>query len=307
MNFKTNFVFLVVIILSFLFVFNSNIYDILPRKSKVCECEKIENCFFNNIISMEKLVKPKIFIHVEDENNILGITQICIESVMKYCSSKFDIVLYTNNDVQKMIDEDEDELCNIKNIELLGGQDLKQWEEYCKFKIVHKYGGVVMKPHFLFSSCPEYKEFVPDKLKVCRINNEGVNISNRLIVPSSCYMIAAPKNDEMTKVYLDYLRKKCQNDYTSDSKYFNKTFEKLNYLNYFSEESIGVVDSNNKPIYLETIFTTQPIKFATNNYCLFINVDLLYKKRHQGWILNMSNNQLLDTNTVFSNYAKLSY
>lgn len=305
MDLKTIFVFSTLIVLLFLFVSNMNNYDILPRKSKVCECEKIEHCFFNNIISMEKLTKPKIFIHVEDEDNILGISQLSIESLMKYCSSKFDIVLYTNNDVSKMVDEENNELCNIKNIELLGGQDLKQWEEYCKFKILHKYGGVVMKPYFLFSSCPEYKEFVPEKLKVCRVSNEGLNVSNRLIIPSSCCMIAAPKSDATTKAYVDYLYNKCQNDYTSDAKYFDKSFEKLHYVDYFSEESIGVVDSNNKPIHLETILTTQPIKLATSNYCLLINVDLLNKKRHQGWILNMSKEQILETNTVLSNYAKL--
>ena len=196
---------------------------------------------------------------------------------MKYCSSKFDIVLFTNEDVSKMIDAD-DELCNIENIDLLGGQDLKQWEEYCKFKILHKYGGVVMKPYFLFSSCPEYREFVPEKLKVCRIGNEGVNVSNKLIIPSSCYMIAAPKNDSTTKVYIEYLSQKCQNDYTSDTKYFDKTFEKLHYLDSFSEDKIGVVDSNHSLIHLENILSSENISFASNNYCLFVNIDLLSKE-----------------------------
>ena len=53
---------------------------------------------------------------------------------MKYCSSSYDIILYTNQDISKMIDEEDDILCNIKNVNLLSGQDLKQWEEYCKFK-----------------------------------------------------------------------------------------------------------------------------------------------------------------------------
>ena len=67
--------------------------------------------------------------------------------------------------LRKLINETDDELCNIKNVGLLCGQDLKQWEEYCKFKIIHKYGGVVMKPHFLFSECPNMKNFVQKDLK----------------------------------------------------------------------------------------------------------------------------------------------
>jgi hypothetical protein len=224
---------------------------------------------------------------------------------MKYCYANYDIILYTNEDISEMINDEDDVLCNIENIKLLGGQDLKQWEEYCKFKILHKYGGVVMKPYFLFSSSPTYKDFVPEKLKICRINNEGVNVSNQLVIPSSCYMIAAPKNDQTTKIYLEYLSKMCQHNYTSATKYFDKTFETLHRLDFFSEESIGVVDSNNKQVHLDTIFTSQPIKLTTNNYCLFINVDLLNKKRHYGWILNMSRKQILETNTVLSNYAKI--
>lgn len=305
MSFKTNFLFLVVITLIFLFYFNLNIYDIVVRKNETCDCDKLEDCYFTNIISMDKLTKSKIFVHMDELSRISGLTQLCVESLMKYCYKKYDIILYTNEDVAKMIDDEEDELCNIENINLLGGQDLRQWEEYCKFKIIHKYGGVVMKPHFLFSECPKYKEFCPERLKICRVNNEGVSVSNKLIIPSLCYMIAGPKGDETTRIYLDYLRKKCQHNYTSDIKHFNKNFEKLHYLDSFSEEKIGVVDSNHDLIYLENILSSENISFASNNYCLFINIDLLNKKRHQGWILNMNKEQILETNTLLSNYAKL--
>jgi len=305
MELKANFVFLAIIVFLVLFISNSKCYSILPKKSEVCECEKIEDCFFDNIISLEKSTRPKIFIHIENPSNILGLAQLCIESCMKYCSSTYDIILYTNHDISKLINEDDTELCNIKNVGLLGGQDLKQWEEYCKFKIIHKYGGVVMKPYFLFSAHPGYKDFLPEKLKICRVNNEGVSVSNKLIIPSSCYMISAPKNDPTTKIYLDYLSKKCQNDYTSDAKYFDKTFEKLHYIDYFSEESIGVVDSNNTLIHLDDILNNRPIQLASNNYCLFVNMNLLNKKRHNGWILNMSKEQILQTNILLSNYAKL--
>lgn len=305
MALKTNFVFLIVIILLFLFVSNMNVYNIVPRENGVCDCEKMEYCFFSNIINLDKLTKPKIFVHIENENSVLGICELCVESLMKYCSRDYDIVLYTNNDVSRLVGEEDDELCNIKNIELLGGQDLAQWEEYCKFKILQKHGGVVMKPHFLFSTCPDYKEFAPSRLKICRVNNEGASVSNQLVIPSSCYMIAAPKNDATTKVYVEYLRKLCQHNYSSDTKHFNKTFEQLHILDYFSEESIGVLDSNKDLVYLENILTNRPIKFSSKNYCLFINIDLLRKKRHQGWALSMSKEQLLETKTVIGYYAKI--
>ena len=305
MSLKTNLVFLVVIILIISFYFNLNIYNIVPRKNEICDCDKIEDCYFSNIISMDKLTKMKIFVHMDEYSSISGLAQLCVESLMNHCYQNYDIILYTNEDISKMIGDKDDELCNIENIELLGGQDLRQWEEYCRFKIVYKYGGVVMKPNFLFSECPKYEEFLPERLKICRVNNEGVNVSNKLIIPSLCYMIAGPKGDETTGIYLDYLRKKCQHNYTSDIKHFDKTFEKLHYLDSFSEENIGVVDSNHNLIHLENILSSDNISFASNNYCLFINIDLLNKKRHQGWILNMNKKQILETNTLLSNYAKM--
>tara|TARA_Y100000389_G_scaffold11392_1_gene10508 strand:- start:149 stop:1066 length:918 start_codon:yes stop_codon:yes gene_type:complete len=303
LKFATGFLF--VMILIFFFISNSNIYDIIPRKNKTCDSQKMNHCFFSNIINIEKLTNPKIFIHIKDQNNILGLCQLCIESAIKYCSSKYDIILYTNDDISKLIDEEDNVLCNIENIGLLGGQDLKQWEEYCKFKILHKHGGIVMEPYFLFSSCPQYKDFVPKKLKVCHINNEGVSVSNKLVVPSSCYMMAAPKNDITTEIYVEYLERLCENNYTSDTKHFDKSFEKLYYLDNFSEELIGAVDINNKLIHLEDLLRDTPTKLVSDNYCLFINVDLLNKKRHHGWILNMSKEQILESKTFISKYAKM--
>lgn len=305
MSFKKNFVFLVVIILIVLFYFNLNIYDIVPKKNEICDCDKMEYCYFNNIINMDKLTKPKIFVHMSEFSKDSGLIRLCVESLLKYCYQQYDIILYTNEDIANMIDDEDDELCNIENIDLLGGQDLRQWEEYCKFKIIYKYGGVVMNPYFLFSECPKYEEFCPEKLRICRVNNEGINVSNKLIIPSFCYMIAAPQGDETTSIYLDYLRKKCQHNYTSDIRHFDKTFEKLHHLDSFSEEKIGVVDSNHDLIYLENILSSENISFASNNYCLFINIDLLQKRRLNGWILNMSKEQILETHTLLSNYAKL--
>jgi len=305
MDLKTNFVFLFVIILLYLFFINLDVYELIPRKNEVCPCEEIKYCFYDNIIDMKKLSKPKIFIHIEDRNNILGVCELCIESTLKYCSSKYDIILYTNEDAKNLIDDENDDLCNIENIQLLSGADLRQWEEYCRFKILHKYGGVVMKPYFLFSRCPEYTDFNVDKLKIVRVNNEGLNVSNMTVIPTSSYLIAAPQNDSTTQIYVEYLSKMCQNNYTSDFKYFDKSFEQLHHIHFFPEDYIGAVESDQKKISLERLLLSEPLSFSSKNYCLFINVDLLRKKRHYGWILRLSKEQISKTNTIIGKYANM--
>ena len=75
----------------------------------------------------------KIFVHVED--NLSAIQRLCIKSLIFHYDNKHDIILYHDEDVQDLIQEsDEEDLCNIKNPNLLQGVDKKQWINYVKAK-----------------------------------------------------------------------------------------------------------------------------------------------------------------------------
>lgn len=307
MNLKTNIAFLFVIITLTTFYLNSNVYEITSKCKQVnCDCEEIENCFYRNFIDINKLTKPKIFIHVSEPDQLmLGVSQLCIESVLVNCSHKYDIILYTNDDIIDMIGDENDDLCNIKNPNMLSGIDLKQWEHYCRLKVLYKYGGVVMSPTFLFSKCPGYKEFNPKKLKICHVNNEGLSVSNKFIIPNSFYMVAAPKNDSHVEIYLKYFKNLCNNQYSADIKHYDKAFEKLNYLDYFSCEAIGTTNMNGDILHVEDLMESNPIKLSYNNYCLFINMDLLIKKRKFGWFMNMTKEDIKETRTFISIYCNM--
>ena len=77
----------------------------------------------------------KIFVHVE--HDLCAIQRLCIKSLIFHYDNKHDIILYHDEDVQDLIQEtDEEDLCNIKNPNLLQGVDKKQWINYVKAKIL---------------------------------------------------------------------------------------------------------------------------------------------------------------------------
>lgn len=319
---RIDIVFLIIIILLIvLLVNNPNEYYIEKNENDIlCDSETVLNCFYKNYKNINKLNRPKVFIHISNEKNErnwinfgsrtttdlnLDICELCIESVINNLVDKYDIILYTNDDAKKIIDDEKDYLSNIENIDLLSGIDLEQWEEYCKFRILHKYGGIVMSPYFLFSKCPANSLLNPKTLTVCSILNEGINSLNKKVIPSKNFMILAPKKDKHVVLYLNYLRQLCYHSYGADNKFFDRSFESLLSVNTISPEQIGVLDHNNKPIYTENILSTQKIILNPSNFCLFINIDLLKKNRKYGWILKMNKKQIKESNFFLAKYSNL--
>uniref|UniRef100_A0AB39JEF0 Uncharacterized protein n=1 Tax=Florenciella sp. virus SA2 TaxID=3240092 RepID=A0AB39JEF0_9VIRU len=318
---RIDIVFLIIIILLIiLVVYNPNQYCVVKNeKTPLCRSEKISNCFYKNYNDIDKLTRPKVFIHISDERNErnwinfgsrtttdlnLGVCELCIETTIDSLICNYDIILYTNDDVKHIVNDKDDYLCNIENVELLSGTDLKQWESYCRFRILYKYGGIVMSPCFLFSKTPSNSVCDVKQLTVCNTLNEGLNSSNERIISTGDFMILAPEKDKYVKIYLDYLKQLCYHFYTSDSKYFDKNMEHLLNLNSLSPQDIGIADSNNREIHIENILSSENIKLSSSNFCLFVNIDLLKKNRKYGWILKMNKDQIKESNFFLANYLK---
>ena len=222
MSSQINFTFLFVVFLIIFLLCNHTQYKRVlvhnPPLSE-CSCENINNCFFKNYIDINKLNHNKIFIHISQERNErvwesfmsrtsndlnLDICALCIESVIIHFSKYFDIVLYTNDDVSDILANDCDHIVN-KDYKLLSGIQLSQWESYCKFKILYKYGGIVMNPSFLFNKCPSNSNILqPNELTICEIQNEGTNVSNYQHIPDAHHMAISSKENPDVKLFLDF-------------------------------------------------------------------------------------------------------
>lgn len=294
-------------------VSNSNIMD-------SDEDEHISNYYLDNYLHMDRLRKDKIFIHIPFEMNSrsyldfssrnstelnIPLCEMCIKSVIKHCSSNYDIVIYTNYNAKHIIaDEDKDDLCNISNPERLSGVDLRQWESYCKARILKKYGGIVMEPTFFFMKCPNKNILKPSVFTISTFANEGRSVSENLTIPSTSNLIGSPKNDNNLNLYCEYLKNQCVNHYSEDHKHFDKSYEHLSLLPSYCPKMIGVMDSQNNVIYTNYLLQDKLINLHYDTFCLFIDIDYLKKYRKYGYILTMSEKQILESNTFLSKIMK---
>jgi hypothetical protein len=284
------------------------------------EDEHISNYYLDNYLHMDKLQKDKIFIHIPFEYNSrkafdfstrnstelnLPLCEMCIKSVIKHCSSQYDIVIYTNYNCKYIInEEDNGDLCNIKNPERLSGVDLYQWENYCKARILKKYGGIVMEPMFLFFKQPPRHVLKPSRFTISTFANEGRSVSEHKIIPSTSNLIGSPKNDDNLNLYCEYLKNKCIHHYSEDHKYFDKSYEQLSLLPSFCPKMIGVMDSQDNIIYAAHLLQDNNINLHYDAFCVFIDIDYLKKYRKYGYTLTMNEKQILESNSFLAKLIK---
>ena len=285
------------------------------------EDDNLMNYYFNNYTNIDNLSNQKIFIHLPYERNERkwinfgsrsskelnnDLIVLSIRSIIRSCGNKYNIILYDNHSVKQLLDEENDsDLCNINNPEMLSGVDLKQWESYCKAKILYKYGGIVMSPYFIFRNCPPEPTLFPNKFTITSLSNEGMNVSNKKSIPTSCYIISAPKNDDNVKAYINYLEMLCTNHYTVDHKKFDKSFEKLYLLNMYHPKLLGNIDINDNQIYVSDLIDNKKIELAYDHFCVFINMDVLQKSPKLNWILRLDEDEIKKSNTFIGKYINL--
>ena len=319
LHFIAYFIFLVLIII--LVFSNDKVQNLINKKNYDTT---IDTYFFDNYHNLYNKNTHKIFIHIPEHINSTNwesfgsrnssnlnnnLAYFCILSIIQHCSNYYDIILFKNKDIKEMIGlyEDNDSLANIDNPELLSGIDLKQWEECMKAKILKHYGGVVMEPCFCFKKCPLKSQLFPKKLTILNHNNNGLNVSNKHLIPSSNYIIASSKNDYNLQIYIKYLEHLCQNFYSNDHKMFDKTFEKLYLLNSFNSKYFGIIDNNDDIIHPEDLLSSEKeIVLDYNNYALFINTDYYNKYTKYGWVSRLNNKQIKESNFYLANYISIN-
>lgn len=300
---------------------NSNINFLnTPKKINIDEDIVIEQHYFQNFIDLETSSRKKIFIHVPYEKNErnwgdfygrssnklnIDLCSLCIKSIIYHCSDKYDVILYNNNNVKNLIKEqNEKDLCNIQNTQILSGVDLIQWENYCKAKILYKFGGIVMDPYFFFYKCPNEQILFPKTFHILQHVNEGLNVSSQPLIPTTNFFMCCSRKDKNLKLYISYLEYLCVHHYSLDHKHFDKTFEKLYMLDTYDPKYMGIVDSNNEPVQVRDLISKKEIIFDSSSYCLFINVPFLKKYTQHGWILKMNEKQIKNSNIFIGEFIR---
>lgn len=310
-------IFFVIILTVFYKIIKYNIIDDCDYNNY---CKNIDDdldldlFYFNNNNSLINSTLPKIFIHYEPEKNErnwinfgsrssynynLELCNICIKSFIKCYSNYCNIIIFNNDNVKELINDESDIICNIVNPKLLKGIDLEQWERYCKAKILYLYGGIVMKPYFYCLNTNNNLLF-KDEFTVANMNNNGISSSNKLFTANPDCLMSSPAKDIKLLKYCNYLKKLCINNYSISKHFLNEEFEFLNNLPSYNERHLGLIDDCDNQIHMEDLLSNRPLKINKSAFCLFIDIDNLKKYTKYGWILKMNKKQILNSNLALS-------
>ena len=291
-----------------------------PKLKNIHEYSFIDNYFYDNYIDINKSNKKKIFVHIPKQLNErnwssfndrsskrlnMDLCILCIKSLLYHCSRNYDIVLYTNDDVKNLIEENnENDLVYIKDPNQLSGIDLMQWESYCKAKLLYQYGGVVMEPYFFFFKQPPSNILNPSKLTILRNANEGLNVSEKSLIPNTNYLLSSNKKNNDLKIYLKYLEYNCTHLYSSN-KVFDKSGDFLYNLNYYDPKLMGIVDDMNNIVESRDLLSKNEIILNQETFCLFVNIPFFQKYTQYGYLLKMNEQQIINGNFFLGEFIRL--
>lgn len=273
----------------------------------------LEGYIYKKNFSVKSLRRPIIFIHLPNNSRLAPLEQrditkvpelndailyLNIKSVIRHCGKTHDIVIFDNTNVADLLDDDSDQIINTTRLTNISGQNQKNWEYYVKCKILYKYGGIMMQPDFYFTAPIHSNICNEKKLQITSYVNEGVHVSNKYFVPHFDKIMIANKYDPDLEILMQYISAIYESQYDNTLMKFDDMHDKLSQLHLLSPKLFGIQDKQDNVIQLrDWMSANKEMILDENCFCIYINRELLQKSRHFGWILNMSESQVLNSNT----------
>lgn len=291
-------------------------YDRMPYLKIYKHCSLSSKCpieNFETIISLSD--KPKLWIYNPYYTNskhwlnfysrrhrqdTYPIIEFCIETIHYNCNNDFEIIIFNQDDLNKLIPE------YLKTCRIT--KDETVFEDYVKFAILEKYGGFWMPCdtimlHPLKASFDKYnKNFF---LTFSRNNLNYVNNSG-----FSDKIIAAKAQNSVCKKMLEMIVKQRNNFgyalyFKNDlNRYFNSILQDS--LHYHFDYN-GEQDITNKFISAEHLFTVNYVDFKDKDYIKIVYLNLWYinDSPNYSYLLRMSKQQILDSNFLITKLLRL--
>jgi hypothetical protein len=286
-----------------LFVF-LNYHHYKQKKRQFVEERKREELqleeFFYHPGLLSKSKRRKIWIYIPLEKNSrlwesfgsrtsthlnLSIVNLCIKSIIDWCSQTYDIILFTDQDISEILKSKLD-------LSTFSGDVLEKQRELYILEILYEYGGILLPPTLYLRNNFKKQDvldrwFVSDKLNTS-------HVSSAIQLP--CAVITgAPAKDPQLRAYIDYLAKDHKDAYTE---------------NYFKSHSIFVLDGSlfgmknslNEPITLDDLMSNQKLKLPEYNIGLYMPYRELLDRNLYKWFCKMNEKQVLETHCAFSYY-----
>lgn len=292
--------FVVLFILLFIYL-NYSYYkekrrDLIAKKRE--ETLDLESFFYNPIVLKTK--RRKIWIHIPLERNSrhwqsfgsrssthlnLSVANLCIKSIIDWCSQSYDIILFTDADIPEILKSTAD-------LSMLSGDELEKQRRYYLLEILYQHGGILL-PHTIYlRNNIKHQDAMDRWYVVDAYNSNHISVPNRI---PSIVITGAPPKDPQLRDYLDYLKTDPKSEFTD---------------NYFITHNVFILDGSifgtknkkKESIQLDDLMSTKNLKLPECNIGLYLPYCELMKRSYYKWFVRMNEKQLLSARCAFSHY-----
>jgi hypothetical protein len=293
-------IYIVLFIVLFVFL-NYNYYKEKRRQhieEKRQEELNLDNFFYHADLLKSK--RRKIWIYLPTEKNSrlwesfgsrtsthlnLSLINICIKSVIDWCSQSYDIILFTDDDINEILKTKMD-------LSLLSGDVLEKHRYLNTLEILYEYGGILLPPTLYLRNNIKHQDAM-DRFYVCdMVNTNNSSMSRRQ--PSSVIM-GAPTKDPQLREYIDFVNSQGKEEFEE---------------NYFKDKEVFILDGSifgtktkdKKDVTLDDLMSNKKLKFPEYNVGLYMPCRELLDRNFYKWYCKMSEKQVLSTHCAFSYY-----
>lgn len=275
------------------------------------------------------------------------ILELSIESIIRQYGNVYDVVLFDNTNVADMCGEHvindvpsaepkyrdlagrittshykqtstSEDLCNISNPSSLKGHMKFYWESYVASKLIHTFGGVYMKPYFMFSKPYELRNHLYASGDLTSINimsySDGMYDGPMVVkYPDPSVFLMGKRNSAKAFDMMSYFEKKYHNAGFEGS--FDAPNSDKELKTYISEclpedvfgqvvhETVMGKEYKEKMLTIYDLMDNNKfIQFAPKNNALFVNVPILNQMNAYKWVFNVSKQEVVESNTLIGRY-----
>ena len=265
---------------------------------------------------LEKSKKPIIWIHLDNEYNSMNwdsfysrgnfkinvpYIHLAVQSIIRCCGDDCNVCLITDNSFEELLPNWSADLRKI-------GSPLKEKVRYLGLiSLLHEYGGLLVPNSFL---C--VKNLAP-LIESCKTENKSVIFENVNYYGNSTFavdplFIGANRHHDTMEEFKNYLSRAISNDYTAESIFLNDYSKwcqikvNENKMVALNGEMIGVKQTNQAPVNIELLTSSEDIRFNPNMYGIFIPQKQLINRKNQKWFCYLSKEELVQSGLYISRF-----
>ena len=201
--------------------------------------------------------RPFLWIYVDnvDPSQIPVYKRLCIETIIKNCDDSFNIILLDDSAVKDMLPH-----WSVP-IERLLGPTKMYYRYLAQLELLYEYGGFILPPSFL--CIRDLKEMYVSnvlqkkKMIVGENVNPGPDFTQRFIVDPR--LVASEKENMILKTYIDFVRRKAQEDTTGET-WFDNDYAtwctsriQNGHINMIDGSYLGTKDRNGNVVTIESL------------------------------------------------------